>query len=698
MNRLVIANRGEIARRILRAARERAFAVAVISTPADSQALVRAEADAVLEVSSFLDVREIVQVAKAWKATLLHPGYGFLSENATFAAAVEAAGITFVGPTPENMRALGGKESAKSFAKRLGVPTLGALLSHELASIPEARWPEELAARGITPPFLIKASGGGGGRGMRIVEDAADLADAIIRASDEALASFNDGTVFIERYLKAPRHIEIQVFGDGKGGGVFLGERECSLQRRHQKVIEESPSSVVDESLREAMGKASLALVAETQYRGAGTVEFLLDEARKFYFLEMNTRLQVEHPVTEIVFGVDLVQAQFDLACGQWPSGLSDPRVFSVPKPRGVALEARILAEDPRNQFLPTPGPLSLYIEPEGSGVRVDSGVAQGGVVNAQFDSMIAKLIVSGTTRAEAVAKLSVALEELAIHGCTTNVPFLQAVARHPDFLHGRESTSWIATHIDALNAPLIGQPLMDFLESAAFRQALAMAIDSHQGLRAFTSENEVTRETSSARIFASLGSGDLRIGSSVEQQPFAIFPTGGHRKQGKGCYVITGPALAAVLLKSGPRGWPESSHEASPSYKKACIEARISAQNVTLPLFASRHSATEMAVSVCGETLLLECPKARTWRGRGGPAAVHSGDIKAPMAGKVLEARIREGDTVEQGQVVFVIESMKMQLEVRTPIGGVVAAVLVNEGQILGGPEILAQVQIVNA
>ena len=314
MKKLVIANRGEISRRILKAAKQRGYFVAVISTQEDSDSLVCKEADFVLLVTSFLNSNEIVQKSKEWGAHFIHPGYGFLSENSEFAELIERAGITFVGPTPENMKMMGSKEAAKHVANQCSVPTLNALLSHDLKEIPTSEWDKELNKRKIFSPFLVKASGGGGGRGMRIVDNVTELPNAIKRASEEAKASFNDGTVFVERYLTAPRHIEIQVFGDGKGGGVFFGERECSLQRRHQKVIEEAPSSQITPQLREKMGRASLELVKYTKYRGAGTLEFLLDEAGHFYFLEMNTRLQVEHPVTENAYGVDLVHAQFDLA------------------------------------------------------------------------------------------------------------------------------------------------------------------------------------------------------------------------------------------------------------------------------------------------------------------------------------------------------------------------------------------------
>jgi len=638
-SRLVIANRGEIARRILRAARARGCAVAAISTAEDADAPVRAEVDAVLEVSSFLAVTEIVAAAQGWGANLLHPGYGFLSENAEFAAAVEAAGITFVGPTAENMRALGGKESAKAFALRCGVPTLEALLSFELAQLPVEDWGKALAARGVLAPFLVKASGGGGGRGMRVVAAIDQLPEAIRRASEEALASFKDGTVFVERYLSAPRHVEIQVFGDGLGGGVFLGERECSLQRRHQKVLEEAPSPVVDADLREAMGRAALALVRETRYRGAGTVEFLLDEAGRFFFLEMNTRLQVEHPVTEQVYGVDLVQAQLELAEGRWPASLGDPAEFTVPTPRGVSLEARILAEDPRQGFLPTPGPLLVYREPSGEGIRVDSGVMEGGRINDRFDSLIAKLIVWGADRAQATARLAEALEAFVILGCTTNLPFLQAISRHPGYRSGRVSTAWIAENHEALNAPLLPAPTLALLSSEAFRGALS---DTLAGIG-------LPKEGPAAR-FAALHHPELTVGGVEAPQDFTL------QRTGSAAFEVGGAVLEGLRV-----------------------------------LHACRLPGSDLAVAAGGEVLRLEDPR--------GQARIHAsaqatGTVRAPMAGKVLEIRVAQGDLVEAAQVLFILESMKMQLEVRAPLRGRILALHVAQGQILSGPEPLAEIE----
>ncbi|HXV62206.1 MAG TPA: biotin carboxylase N-terminal domain-containing protein, partial [Vicinamibacteria bacterium] len=468
MRKLVIANRGEIARRILRTARERGYEVAVISTATDRDALVRAEADEVLEVPGFLDAAAIARAAKTWGAHLLHPGYGFLSENPAFAERVEAEGIVFVGPRPETMRLLGNKVSAKTLAHEVDVPTLATVGPDALS---------RLQAEGIEPPYLVKAAGGGGGRGMRVVRNRNELAFAIARASEEARAGFSDATVFVEQLLENPRHVEIQVFGDGNGGAVFLGERECSLQRRYQKVIEEAPSAVVDRELRCQMGLAALRLVESARYRGAGTVEFLLDEAGSFYFLEVNTRLQVEHPVTEAVFGIDLVGCQLELAEGRWPVELPAASSRDVREPNRWAIEARVLAEDPRARFVPTPGPLRRYREPSGRGLRVDSGVAEGGRVHPEFDSLIAKVVAAASTRERAIERLEGALEEMIVHGPTTNLPFLQNVLRHPEFRAGRFGTRFLEDHLDELNGPLLPPEVFRSIQARGFRERLSRAL-----------------------------------------------------------------------------------------------------------------------------------------------------------------------------------------------------------------------------
>jgi acetyl/propionyl-CoA carboxylase alpha subunit len=636
MTGLVIANRGEIARRILRAARARGSRVAVVSTPDDRDAVVRREADDVLEVGSFLDAAAVVAAAKAWGASTLHPGYGFLSENASFSERVESAGIVFVGPTAETMRRLGNKERARELASELGVPVLEGLSSEEAQGVSGAELSKRLRAKGIEPPYLVKAAGGGGGRGMRVAPSVAELPAALARASEEAASGFSDPTVFVERYLEGPRHVEIQVFGDGRGGGIFLGERECSMQRRHQKVIEEAPSPVVDRARREAMGKAALALVRATRYRGAGTVEFLLDPEGRFYFLEVNTRLQVEHPVTELVYDVDLVSAQLDLAEGHWPASLADPSAFVMPEPSRWAIEARVLAEDPRAGFLPTPGPLVRYREPVGAGLRVDSGVSEGSRIHPQFDSLIAKVIASGNTRDEAIGRLASGLERMIVHGTRTNLSFLQAALRHPDFRADRIATTWIASHLDELNRPLIGEELERRLSTPGFRERLSFALHG----------DPILPDGPSAARFLGVSNEYARVGSELEEHPLRLDldETTGDVRLGNG-EEIDGVATAV--------------------------------------------SATKMALTVRGETLSLDDPRAQARRrSRVSPS---DGEVHAPMAGKVLEIKVREGDQVDEGKVLAIVESMKMQLEVSAPIAGRIEKVLVKGGEVLDGPDLLA-------
>jgi acetyl/propionyl-CoA carboxylase alpha subunit len=671
MKKLVIANRGEISRRILKAARERAYIVAVISTQEDSDSLVCQESDFVLLVSSFLNANEIVEKSLEWGANFIHPGYGFLSENSEFAELVEKAGIVFVGPTPENMKAMGSKEAAKKVANHCSVPTLNALLSHDLKELSNSEWENELKKRKIFSPFLVKASGGGGGRGMRVVKNVHELPSTIKRASEEAKASFNDGTVFVERYLESPRHIEIQVFGDGKGGGVFFGERECSLQRRHQKVIEEAPSAQITVLQREKMGKASLALVKETKYRGAGTLEFLMDDVGHFYFLEMNTRLQVEHPVTENAYGIDLVHAQFDLAEGRWPSSFPDSNEFHLLEPKAVSLEVRILAEDPRNDFLPTPGKILVYREPEGEGVRVDTGVTEGARVNPSFDSMIAKLIVTAPNRALAIKKLSLALEDFVILGCTTNIPFLQSIVRHQDFLLGNESTNWIAKNILELNTPIIPNCLLNLFQSNKFREKLSLTL---QGEKTISKINYIFFKQGQYLSKVTLPS-DNQI-----EEDFEIIRSSKNNK-----FYVFGESILKSLQNTYPQNYLFSEklklYSYSSSFKK----------NIRIPFYASRISQQEIQVCLFGEYLKLECPfyAVRT----GNKNYSDSGEVRAPMAGKVFEVLVAEGQDVLLGQVLFIVESMKMQLEVKSAGNGKVTKIFVEQGQILSGLDIMAMV-----
>jgi acetyl/propionyl-CoA carboxylase alpha subunit len=418
IGKLLVANRGEIAVRIFRTCRKLGIATVAVAAPDDAGALHTRVAGEVVPIASYLQPEEHIRAALQAGADAIHPGYGFLAENADFAAAVEAAGLAFVGPSPEALEAGGDKLAAKRAARDAGVPVL------------EEGDPAELGF-----PLLVKAAAGGGGRGMRVVRSAAELGEALAAARREAKAAFGDETVFCERYLERPRHVEIQLLGDGAGGAVALGERECSVQRRHQKVLEESPSPALDAALRSAMSDAAVRFAREISYRSAGTAEFVLD-GHDFYFLELNGRIQVEHPVTELVTGLDLVAAQLELAEG---GGLPEQPVLD-----GHAIEVRLYAEDPRT-FLPQTGRLERLRLP--ADVRVDAGVEEGDEVGIAYDPMIAKLVAHGGTRAEALDRLADALADTRVEGVVTNLPFLRWLVAHPALHAGETTTAFLVEH-----------------------------------------------------------------------------------------------------------------------------------------------------------------------------------------------------------------------------------------------------------
>ncbi len=409
-----MANRGEIALRVFRAARELGLGTVAVVAPDDAGSLHARSADETVEIASYLSAEEHIRAAKQSGADAIHPGYGFLAENGDFAEAVQAAGLIWIGPPPEALRAGGDKLAAKRIAQEAGVPT-----------IPESD----------EPPLIVKAAAGGGGRGMRIVRSSGELDEAVEAARREAKAAFGDDTVYLERYVERPRHVEIQLLADTHGTVLSLGERDCSVQRRHQKVLEESPSPALDAELRERMSDAAVRFARAIGYVSAGTAEFVLD-GRDFYFLELNGRIQVEHPVTEAVTGIDLVQWQLRIARGE----ALDVR----PEPRGAAVEVRLYAEDPRT-FLPQAGRIKKLRLP--TSVRVDTGVAEGDEIGTSYDPMIAKLIASGTTRDEALDRLALALAETEVGGVTTNLPFLRWLVAHPALRAGEVTTAFLVDH-----------------------------------------------------------------------------------------------------------------------------------------------------------------------------------------------------------------------------------------------------------
>lgn len=446
ISRLLIANRGEIALRIHRAAREMGIETVAVHSTADADAMHVRLADHAICIGpppareSYLNIAAIISAAEIARCDAIHPGYGFLSENAKFAEIVEAHDIIWVGPKPEHIRTMGDKVEAKRTAGALGLP----LVPGSDGAISD---PEEAAriAEDIGYPIIIKAASGGGGRGMKVCEAPEQLASLMQQAGNEAKAAFGDATVYIEKYLGNPRHIEFQIFGDGRGNAIHLGERDCSLQRRHQKVLEEAPSPVISPDERERMGGIVARAMAEMGYRGAGTIEFLWEDGQ-FYFIEMNTRLQVEHPVTEAITGVDLVREQIRIAEGKQLSVEQEELRFT-----GHAIECRINAEDPFT-FTPSPGLVKSYHAAGGMHVRVDSGLYAGYHVPPHYDSMVAKLIVYGRTREGCIMRLRRALEEMVVEGIKTNIPLHEALIREPDILDGNYSIKWLEEWLSARN------------------------------------------------------------------------------------------------------------------------------------------------------------------------------------------------------------------------------------------------------
>jgi acetyl-CoA carboxylase biotin carboxylase subunit len=440
MKKILVANRGEIALRVMRSAKEMGISTVAVFSEADRNAPFVRYADEAVCIGpppsnqSYLLGDKIIEVCQMLGVDGIHPGYGFLSENAAFARKVKKAGLTLIGPSPEAMEIMGDKLSAKAAAKKYNIPmvpgTEGAVSDTEIA---------KKTAIEVGLPVLIKASAGGGGKGMRIVEKIEDLEEQMARAISEALSSFGDGSVFIERYVAGPRHIEIQVLADNHGNVVYLFERECSIQRRHQKVIEEAPSAILTPGLRAAMGKSACDVARSCNYSGAGTVEFLVDENLKYYFLEMNTRLQVEHPVSEMITGIDLVKEQINVARGEKLSFTQDDL-----KINGHALEVRVYAEDPANNFLPDIGKLVTYQRPSGPGVRVDDGFEEGMDIPIYYDPMIAKLITHGKNRDEAIQRMVRAIGDYKITGCQTTLPFCSWAIQHEAFVSGNFDTHFV--------------------------------------------------------------------------------------------------------------------------------------------------------------------------------------------------------------------------------------------------------------
>ena len=633
---LLVANRGEIARRVFHTARAMGIRCVAVFTEADAGAPFVSEADVAVRLpeGGYLDAEAVVTVAVGADADAVHPGYGFLAENARFARAVTEAGLTWVGPGADAIEAMGDKLAAKAAAAAAGVPTL-----------PSSYDPDEAGAVGF--PLMVKAAAGGGGKGMRLVSEAGDLAEAVAAARREALGGFGDDTVFLERYLPRCRHVEVQILGDAHGNVVHLGERECSIQRRHQKIIEESPSSAVGEELRATMGDAAVGLAKSIGYCSVGTVELLLDDdTGEFFFLEVNTRLQVEHPVTEEVTGIDLVREQLRVAAGE-PLGYSQSDIAFA----GHAIEARLYAEDPAAGFLPAVGTLAAFAPAAEPDVRWDSGVEAGSEVGLDFDPMLAKVIARGPTRAEAAGRLALALERLHIGGVTTNRHFLVAALRSAAFMAGDTTT--------------------DFIERAAPSRAAALSATQCQRAAVVAAMWLQAAERREARTLGWLPSGwrhgrlpPERMELAVETAAGRVEVTISYRPQRDGSFVVR--AECGDDVAEAPATIAAWSPEAlDVEWDGRRVRYAVTADGDRVYLTGDSETVTVAVLPRFGAP----------------DHGLAAGGFAAPMPGVIVEVRVEPGEQVAAGRTLVVMEGMKMEHHVSAPCDGTVTEVLVAPG-----------------
>ncbi|MFI5388780.1 MAG: acetyl/propionyl/methylcrotonyl-CoA carboxylase subunit alpha [Candidatus Eremiobacterales bacterium] len=636
---VLIANRGEIAVRIAKTARAMGIRTVAVYSDADAAAPHVRACDVAVRIGpppareSYLSIDAVIAAARDTGAQAIHPGYGFLSENARFASACADAGIRFVGPPPDAMRAMGDKIAAKKAAEAAGVPTVPGYLGDDQS-------PKTLGANAkrIGVPLLIKASAGGGGKGMRHVRDLAEFDDALEGAQREALAAFGDGTVFLERYLAAPRHIEVQILADAHGACIHLGERECSVQRRHQKVLEETPSTVVSASLRAEMGAAAVRAAQAVGYVNAGTIEFMLDASGKYYFLEMNTRLQVEHPITEAVAGVDLVREQLYIAAGE-RLRLAQSDIA----PRGHAIEVRVYAEDAAHGFLPSIGRITTFGPPTGPGLRVDTGVEAGSDVTIDYDPMLAKLIAYDRTRDACIERMSAALDDFIVGGVTTNLAFLRWLVGHDAFRRGETTTAFIDEH---------------------YRPEMLLA-GVHDDVALFAAA-------------AAAAAGAWRHAAEPRTIVFA-----GHETM----------PVTVVLGSDGRWSCTSGAEEAIVSLESAASTIVHSGATTRFAAWSTRGKISVAIGGLVRDFALLAPPSTQTG-GHGHGQGSGAGVVEAPMSGKIVKTPVRAGDEVSARDVLVVMEAMKMEHTIVAPYDAVVRSVDVAPGDTVGAGDVLVALE----
>jgi len=656
--KILIANRGEIACRIIKTARRMNIATVAVYSEADADALHVAMADEAVAIGpppaseSYLAIEKIIAAAKETGAQAIHPGFGFLSENAKFMKAVEAAGLVFIGPPAGAISAMGDKLESKRLAKEAGVNTVPG----HIAEIADAKEAVKIA-REVGYPVMLKASAGGGGKGMRIAYGDEDCREGFASARSEAKSSFGDERILIEKYIEEPRHIEIQVLGDTHGNIVHLGERECSIQRRHQKVVEEAPSPLIDPETREKMGAQAIALARAVDYASAGTVEFIADAEKNFYFLEMNTRLQVEHPVTEMTTGLDLVEEMIRIAAGERLSIAQSDVAFN-----GWAIESRIYAEDPYRGFLPSIGRLTHYRPPaESDRVRNDTGVFEGAEITMFYDPMIAKLVTWGEDRMAAVDEMRAALDAFYIRGVSHNIPFLNAVMAHPRFREGRLSTNFIPE---------------EYPEGFSGGE---MTEEIHQAMLAAAVFAAGIERSRAAQV-----SGRIRTIGALEARSWAVLLDGEHLEAS-----LT-PTKAGAHIRLGDH---ELDVESAWLPGRPVFEGRIDGREIHLEMDRTEMGYRLATAGVTREVslvtprvaeLMAVMPEKR--------AADSSKMLLCPMPGLVVSIAVEEGDEVKTGQTVAVVEAMKMENVLRAERDGRVKAVRATAGDSLSVDDVIVE------
>ncbi len=645
-DKVLIANRGEIAVRIIRGCKKLGYRTVAVYSEADRNSLHVGEADEAVCIGpapareSYLVIENILQAARATGAGAIHPGYGFLSEREAFSAAVKEAGLTFIGPDPFSIEAMGNKSASKIRMIAAGVPCVPGYQGDDQSDdtlVSEAR------KAGL--PVMVKAAAGGGGRGMRLVHDESELFASIQSARSEASNAFGDGQLLIEKAVLNARHVEIQVFGDRQGNVVHFGERDCSVQRRNQKVVEEAPSPAVDEDLRARMGVAAVAAAKAVNYVGAGTVEFMLAADGAFYFLEMNTRLQVEHPVTELVYDVDLVEWQLRVAQGE-PLPMGQEAINA--RRKGWAIEVRLCTEDPAQNFMPQTGPLLAWRAPTGTGMRVDHGLRQGGLISPFYDSMQAKLIALGATRDQARHKLLQMLDETVLLGVSSNRDFLAQIVAHPVFADGRFSTGFIAENFPSEMVSASREP--DSLHAALAAVVLyRSAADALQASSGIESELLNWQSSAPATVLFKLKAGEKVLDIKV-------------KALSAGRYEVMLPDATKVI---------ELTSLSAPDVRYLCggIAGRASFALAGDTLWLS-HGGLTLAYR---DTTLAAAEKG---------AAGSDGRLVAPMDGKIVAVMVEPGAAITKGQTLAVLEAMKMEFPIASAVDGLVEVVLCQPGQ----------------